>query len=29
LAGHLVAWIELLALISGLPPADEKVVRLG
>ena len=29
LAPHLVAWIELLGLISGLPPVDSKVVRLG
>lgn len=26
---HLVGWIELLALISGLPPKDSKIVRLG
>ena len=29
LSRHLVAWVELLALISGLPPIDEKVVRLS
>lgn len=29
LAAHLTAWIELLALISGLPPTDSKVVRIG
>ena len=28
LANHLRGWIELVALISGLPPADGKVVRL-
>jgi hypothetical protein len=26
---HLLGWIELLALISGLPPKDSKIVRLG
>lgn len=26
---HLLGWIELLALISGLPPKDRKIVRLG
>jgi hypothetical protein len=26
---HLQGWIELLALISGLPPKDSKVVRIG
>lgn len=26
---HLTGWIELLALISGLPPKDSKVVRLS
>jgi len=29
LAAHLAGWIELLALISGLPPKDSKVVRLA
>lgn len=29
LAAHLAGWIELLALISGLPPKESKVVRLG
>jgi hypothetical protein len=29
LSNHLRGWIELVALISGLPPADGKVVRLG
>ena len=29
LAPHLAGWIELLALISGLPPAESNVVRLG
>lgn len=29
LTSHLVGWIELLAMISGLPPKDSKVVRLG
>lgn len=29
LASHLQGWIELLALISGLPPRDSKVVRIG
>jgi hypothetical protein len=29
LAAHLNGWIELLALISGLPPKDSKVVRIG
>ena len=28
LANHLRGWIELVALISGLPPKDGKVVRL-
>ena len=28
LVNHLVGWVELLALISGLPPVDGKVVRL-
>lgn len=26
---HLIGWVELLAMISGLPPADSKVARLG
>lgn len=26
---HLLGWIELLALISGLPPKESKVVRIG
>ncbi|MFM1950503.1 MAG: hypothetical protein RL418_190 [Actinomycetota bacterium] len=26
---HLEGWIELLALISGLPPKDNKVARIG
>ena len=26
---HLEGWIELLALISGLPPANSKVARIG
>jgi hypothetical protein len=29
LTPHLEGWIELLALISGLPPKDSKVVRLS
>lgn len=29
LTPHLKGWIELLALISGLPPKDSKVVRIG
>ena len=29
LAAHLKGWIELLAMISGLPPLDSKVVRIG
>lgn len=29
LASHLAGWIELLALISGLPPSQSKVARLG
>ncbi len=29
LTAHLEGWIELLALISGLPPKDSKVVRLS
>lgn len=29
LAAHLSAWIELLAMISGLPPKNSKVVRIG
>jgi hypothetical protein len=29
LTPHLQGWIELLALISGLPPKDSKVVRLA
>lgn len=29
LANHLIGWIELLALISGLPPSESKVVRLS
>ena len=29
LAPHMEGWIELLALISGLPPKQSKVVRLG
>jgi hypothetical protein len=29
LTSHLEGWIELLALISGLPPKDSKVVRLS
>jgi len=29
LAPHLKAWIELLALISGLPPVENNVVRLA
>jgi hypothetical protein len=28
LSTHLRGWIELVALISGLPPKDGKVVRL-
>lgn len=28
LAAHLAGWIELLAMISGLPPKDSKVVRM-
>jgi hypothetical protein len=28
LSAHLKGWIELVALISGLPPQDGKVVRL-
>lgn len=26
---HLEGWVELLALISGLPPAESKVARIG
>ena len=29
LTAHLKGWIELLAMISGLPPLDSKVVRIG
>jgi len=29
LAAHLSGWIELLALISGLPPKDSKVMRIN
>lgn len=29
LAPHLAGWIELLSLISGLPPQESKVVRIG
>lgn len=29
LSSHLQGWVELLAMISGLPPKDNKVVRLG
>jgi hypothetical protein len=29
LASHLLGWIELLALISGLPPKDSKVMRIS
>ena len=29
LASHLTGWIELLALISGLPPKDSKVMRIS
>ncbi len=29
LSAHLVGWIDLLAMISGLPPRDSNVVRLG
>jgi hypothetical protein len=29
LTPHLEGWVELLALISGLPPKDSKVVRLS
>jgi hypothetical protein len=29
LTAHLEGWVELLALISGLPPKDSKVVRLS
>jgi len=29
LALHLEAWIELLALISGLPPKDSSIARIG
>ena len=29
LAAHLKGWIELLAMISGLPPLYSKVVRIG
>lgn len=29
LSAHLQAWTELLALISGLPPIDPKVVRIS
>jgi hypothetical protein len=29
LASHLSGWIELLALISGLPPKDSKVMRIN
>ena len=29
LTSHLQGWVELLAMISGLPPKDSKVVRLG
>lgn len=29
LAPHLLGWIELLSLISGLPPLENKVVRLS
>jgi hypothetical protein len=29
LTNHLVGWVELLALISGLPPRDSKVARIG
>lgn len=29
LSAHLIGWIELLAMISGLPPKQSNVVRLG
>lgn len=29
LTAHLVGWIELLAMISGLPPKDSKVMRIS
>ena len=29
LSAHLEGWVELLALISGLPPKDSRVVRLS
>lgn len=29
LTAHLLGWVELLAMISGLPPKDSKVVRIS
>ncbi len=29
LAAHLNGWVELLAMISGLPPKDSKIVRIS
>ncbi len=29
LTSHLMGWIDLLAMISGLPPSEQKVARLG
>jgi hypothetical protein len=29
LTTHLLGWVELLAMISGLPPSDSKVVRIS
>mgnify|MGYP002654303763 CR=1 FL=1 len=29
LKNHLLGWIDLLAMISGLPPSEQKVARLG
>lgn len=29
LAAHLLGWVELLAMISGLPPRDSNVVRIS
>jgi hypothetical protein len=26
---HMEGWVELLALISGLPPAESKIARIG
>lgn len=29
LSAHLIGWVELLAMISGLPPKDSKIVRIN